>query len=60
MEYRNTINDAHPKPVSCIQYNPFRREIYTAGEGDYSYLASLLRDASGTGKIADRIITLSL
>ncbi|KAJ3305098.1 hypothetical protein HDV03_002025 [Kappamyces sp. JEL0829] len=35
MEYRSIINDAHPKPVSCIQYNPFRREIYTAGEDSF-------------------------
>lgn len=35
MEFRNTINDAHPKPISCIQYNPFRREIYTAGEDSF-------------------------
>nr|KAJ3422640.1 hypothetical protein HK105_007194 [Polyrhizophydium stewartii] len=32
MEYRHTIQDAHPKAVMCVQYNPFRREIYTAGE----------------------------
>ena len=40
MEYRYTIHDSHPKPVSCIQYNPFRREIYTAGEGLLSQVAS--------------------
>ncbi|KAI8927284.1 quinon protein alcohol dehydrogenase-like superfamily [Entophlyctis helioformis] len=33
MEYRHTVHDAHPKPILCVQYNPFRREIYTAGEG---------------------------
>ncbi|KAI8810660.1 WD40-repeat-containing domain protein [Cladochytrium replicatum] len=32
MEYRQTIADAHPKPILCVQYNPWRREIYTGGE----------------------------
>ncbi|KAH9247138.1 hypothetical protein BASA81_015281 [Batrachochytrium salamandrivorans] len=32
MEYRHTIMDAHQKAVLCVQYNPFRREIYTGGE----------------------------
>ncbi|KAI8908490.1 WD40-repeat-containing domain protein [Gorgonomyces haynaldii] len=32
MEFRHTIKDAHPKPILCAQYNPFRRELYTAGE----------------------------
>ncbi|KAI9091859.1 WD40-repeat-containing domain protein [Phlyctochytrium arcticum] len=32
MEYRQTIPDAHVKPVLCLQYNPFRREIYSGGE----------------------------
>jgi WD40 repeat protein len=32
MEYRQIIQDAHPKPILCLQYNPFRREIYTSGE----------------------------
>jgi WD40 repeat protein len=35
MEYRQVINDAHPKPILCTQYNPFRREIYTAGEDTF-------------------------
>ena len=33
MEYRQTIIDAHSKPILAIQHNPFRREIYSAGEG---------------------------
>lgn len=33
MEYRQTITEAHSKPILAIQYNPFRREIYSAGEG---------------------------
>ncbi|KAI8901202.1 quinon protein alcohol dehydrogenase-like superfamily [Globomyces pollinis-pini] len=32
MEFRHAIMDIHPKPVLCVQYNPFRREIMTAGE----------------------------
>ncbi|KAI9199249.1 WD40-repeat-containing domain protein [Polychytrium aggregatum] len=32
MEYKHTIVDAHPKPILCVQFNPFRREIYTGGE----------------------------
>jgi WD40 repeat protein len=32
MEYRQIIQDAHSKPILCLQYNPFRREIYTSGE----------------------------
>lgn len=32
MEYRDSIKDAHPKPVLCAQYNSNRRELYTAGE----------------------------
>jgi WD40 repeat protein len=32
MEFRNVIWDAHPKPIIAIQFNPFRRELYTAGE----------------------------
>ncbi|TPX59029.1 hypothetical protein SpCBS45565_g07846 [Spizellomyces sp. 'palustris'] len=32
MEYRQTIPDAHPKPILALQYNPFRREIYSGGE----------------------------
>ena len=35
MEYRQTILDAHNKTIIAIQYNPFRREIYTAGEGEF-------------------------
>ena len=32
MEQRCIIKEAHPKPILCAQYNPFRREYYTAGE----------------------------
>jgi WD40 repeat protein len=32
MEYRQSIRDAHPRPILCLQYNSFRRELYTAGE----------------------------
>lgn len=32
MEFREVIRDAHPKPILCAQYNPIRRELYTAGE----------------------------
>jgi WD40 repeat protein len=37
MEYRHTIKDAHPKPILCVEYNPLRRELYTAGEGNQKY-----------------------
>jgi WD40 repeat protein len=33
MELHMTIGDAHPKPLVSIQFNPFRREVYTGGEG---------------------------
>ncbi|KAI8996698.1 quinon protein alcohol dehydrogenase-like superfamily [Gaertneriomyces semiglobifer] len=32
MEHRQTINDAHSKPILCLEYNPHRREILSAGE----------------------------
>ncbi|KAJ3330631.1 DExD/H-box ATP-dependent RNA helicase dhh1 [Blyttiomyces sp. JEL0837] len=32
MELRHTIVDAHAKPIICVQFNPYRREIYTGGE----------------------------
>jgi len=33
MEYRNSINEAHVTPITSIEFNPFRREIYTGAEG---------------------------
>ena len=32
LEVSYIVPEAHLKPIICIQYNPFRREIYTAGE----------------------------
>ncbi|KAI8837830.1 WD40-repeat-containing domain protein [Chytridium lagenaria] len=32
MEFKHQIQDAHSKPILCCQYNPFRRELYSAGE----------------------------
>jgi len=32
MEYRNSINEAHVTPITSIEFNPFRREIYTGAE----------------------------
>ncbi len=36
MEYKQTINEAHSKPITCISYHPFRKEIFTAAEGKWS------------------------
>ncbi|ORX42833.1 WD40 repeat-like protein [Piromyces finnis] len=32
MEYRISINEAHLTPITAIEFNPFRREIYTGAE----------------------------
>jgi WD40 repeat protein len=32
MEFRLSVPDVHTKTITSIQYNSFRREIYTAGE----------------------------
>jgi len=33
MEYRISINEAHLTPITSIEFNPYRREIYTGAEG---------------------------
>lgn len=32
LECQNTILEAHTKAIMCVQCNPWKREIYTAGE----------------------------
>ncbi|KAG4091430.1 WD40 repeat-like protein [Neocallimastix lanati (nom. inval.)] len=32
MEYRSSINEAHATPITAIEFNPFRREIFTGAE----------------------------
>jgi len=34
MEYRSSINEAHATPITAIEFNPFRREIFTGAEGN--------------------------
>ncbi|TPX61874.1 hypothetical protein PhCBS80983_g00825 [Powellomyces hirtus] len=45
MEYRQTFGEGLGKPILCLQYNPFRREVYSGGED------AIIRVFEETGKL---------
>ncbi|KAJ3015428.1 hypothetical protein HKX48_004593 [Thoreauomyces humboldtii] len=45
MEYRQTFGEGHTKPILCLQYNPYRRELYSGGED------AIIRVFEETGKL---------